>query len=70
MCLLFLPPVLPSALKGVWLDMSRVLFQNPSMTLTLKVGVWVLCMTHCPIILNICAKLFQNYKNYVYKRPC
>jgi hypothetical protein len=28
-------------------------------TLTLEVGVWLLCMTHRLIIINICAKLFQ-----------
>jgi hypothetical protein len=27
--------------------------------MTLEVGVWLLSMTHCLIITNICAKLFQ-----------
>jgi hypothetical protein len=30
-----------------------------SVTLTLEVEVWLLRMTHCLIIINICVKLFQ-----------
>jgi hypothetical protein len=34
------------------------------MTLTLEVGVRVLCMTYRLIIATICAKYFQNPLNY------
>jgi hypothetical protein len=35
-------------------------FLPRNVTLTLEVGMQVLRMTHCLIIVNICAKCFQN----------
>jgi hypothetical protein len=43
---------------------DNVKFQNDSVTLTFEVGTWFLDTTHRLLVVDICAKLFQNPSMY------
>jgi hypothetical protein len=57
---------IPSMMKKLWfrhdiyIITDHVRLWPASVTLTLEVGILVLCTTHCLIIVNICDKFFQN----------
>jgi hypothetical protein len=69
---LFVPSTfkIPWSMKKLWMEhkiyhiTNSVNLWHISVTLTLDVGVLVLCMTYRLIIVTICAKLFQNPLNY------
>jgi hypothetical protein len=56
---------IPSKIRKLWTGhdiypkLDNVDLEWARATLNLEVGVWLLRMTHCLIITNICAKLFQ-----------
>jgi hypothetical protein len=48
----------------IYSNCDNVKLQNDSVTLTFDVGTWFLDATHCLVVVDICAKLFQNPSIY------
>jgi hypothetical protein len=48
----------------IYSNCDNVKLQNDRVTLTFEVGTWFLDTTHCLVVVDICAKLFQNPSMY------